>query len=36
MRRFFILLAVIAAFFTNNQAQEHTKFVDPFIGSGGH
>jgi predicted alpha-1,2-mannosidase len=36
MRRFFILLAVVAAFTSNAQAQELTKFVDPFIGSGGH
>src|SRR6188768_3873339 len=32
---FFLLLTGLLTF-TNNQAQQLTKYVDPFIGTGGH
>src|SRR5437764_13819615 len=31
---FFLVAAMLT--FTNNQAQQLTKYVDPFIGTGGH
>src|SRR6188768_3799056 len=32
---FFLLMAGLLTF-TNNQAEDYTKYVDPFIGTGGH